>query len=190
MTFFWNGNVSGYFNEQLETYVEIPSDKARRTRCLWHCLGIRVSRLHALHTLLCPAARSVNCVDAPSATLSQLMHTCIHGVVLWAAEAACSPPCCQVHLERAHEARAGMPAGSTRESRRHALALGHAQVPFNEAPDMKAREITEAGKAALQSGRFQMVRVNYANPGAAPACAPQRLRRAGRGSRCRPAPNW
>jgi bisphosphoglycerate-independent phosphoglycerate mutase (AlkP superfamily) len=45
-----------------------------------------------------------------------------------------------------------------------------AQVPFNEAPDMKAREITEAGKAALQSGRFQMVRVNYANPGAAPDC--------------------
>jgi hypothetical protein len=33
VTFFWNGNVSGYFNEQLETYVEIPSDKARRTRC-------------------------------------------------------------------------------------------------------------------------------------------------------------
>ena len=28
MTFFWNGNVSGYFNEELETYVEIPSDKA------------------------------------------------------------------------------------------------------------------------------------------------------------------
>lgn len=27
VTFFWNGNVSGYFNEELETYVEIPSDK-------------------------------------------------------------------------------------------------------------------------------------------------------------------
>ncbi|KAK9842452.1 hypothetical protein WJX81_000771 [Elliptochloris bilobata] len=64
VTFFWNGNVSGYFNEELETYVEIPSDK----------------------------------------------------------------------------------------------------VPFNEAPDMKAREITEAGKEALRSGKFQMVRVNYANP--------------------------
>jgi len=36
VTFFWNGNVSGYFNEQLETYVEIPSDKARRARCLRH----------------------------------------------------------------------------------------------------------------------------------------------------------
>lgn len=36
---------------------------------------------------------------------------------------------------------------------------------FNEKPDMKAREITEAGKEALRSGRFQMVRVNYANPG-------------------------
>lgn len=39
------------------------------------------------------------------------------------------------------------------------------QVPFNEAPDMKAREITEAGKEALRSGRFKMVRVNFANPG-------------------------
>lgn len=26
MTFFWNGNRSGYFNEKLEQYVEIPSD--------------------------------------------------------------------------------------------------------------------------------------------------------------------
>ena len=33
---------------------------------------------------------------------------------------------------------------------------------------MKAREITEAGKEALRSGRFQVVRVNYANPGAPP----------------------
>lgn len=65
MTFFWNGNRSGYFKEELETYVEIPSDA----------------------------------------------------------------------------------------------------VPFNEAPDMKAREITEAGKEALLSGKYQMVRVNFANPG-------------------------
>lgn len=27
VTFFWNGNRSGYFDESLETYVEIPSDK-------------------------------------------------------------------------------------------------------------------------------------------------------------------
>ena len=65
MTFFWNGNRSGYFKEDLETYVEIPSDT----------------------------------------------------------------------------------------------------VPFNEAPEMKAREITEAGKEALLSGKYDMVRVNYANPG-------------------------
>ena len=64
VTFFWNGNRSGYFNEALETYVEIPSDA----------------------------------------------------------------------------------------------------VPFNEAPDMKAREITEAGKEALLSKKFKMVRINYANP--------------------------
>lgn len=64
MTFFWNGNRSGYFDEKLETYVEIPSD------------------------------------------------TC----------------------------------------------------PFNEAPLMKAREITDAGIAALRSGRYNMIRINYANP--------------------------
>jgi 2,3-bisphosphoglycerate-independent phosphoglycerate mutase len=26
VTFFWNGNRSGYFNADLEQYVEIPSD--------------------------------------------------------------------------------------------------------------------------------------------------------------------
>ncbi|CAG9467098.1 unnamed protein product [Pedinophyceae sp. YPF-701] len=64
VTFFWNGNRSGYFDENLETYVEIPSDA---------CL-------------------------------------------------------------------------------------------FNEKPDMKAREICEAAKVALKSGKFDMVRVNFANP--------------------------
>jgi len=64
VTFFWNGNRSGFFDEKLETYVEIPSDN----------------------------------------------------------------------------------------------------IPFNEKPDMKAREITEAGKEALLSGKYRMVRINYANP--------------------------
>lgn len=64
ITFFWNGNRSGYFDEKKETYVEIPSD---------------------------------NC-------------------------------------------------------------------PFNEKPDMKAREITEAGIAAVKSGKYDLVRINYANP--------------------------
>ena len=64
VTFFWNGNRSGYFNEALETYVEIPSDN----------------------------------------------------------------------------------------------------VPFNQAPLMKAREITAAGKEALRSGKYDVVRINYANP--------------------------
>eukprot|EP00308_Calcidiscus_leptoporus_P000574 CAMPEP_0119373428 /NCGR_PEP_ID=MMETSP1334-20130426/25641_1 /TAXON_ID=127549 /ORGANISM="Calcidiscus leptoporus, Strain RCC1130" /LENGTH=552 /DNA_ID=CAMNT_0007391213 /DNA_START=56 /DNA_END=1714 /DNA_ORIENTATION=- len=64
VTFFWNGNRSGYFNEELETYVEIPSD---------------------------------NCL-------------------------------------------------------------------FNEKPEMKAREITDASIAALKSGRYDLLRVNYANP--------------------------
>jgi len=64
VTFFWNGNRSGFFDEDLETFVEIPSD---------------------------------NC-------------------------------------------------------------------PFNELPDMKAAEITAAGHEALRSGKFGMVRINYANP--------------------------
>eukprot|EP00798_Chlamydomonas_sp_ICE-L_P003889 gene3889-13955_t len=64
VTFFWNGNRSGYFNADLETYVEIPSDK----------------------------------------------------------------------------------------------------IMFNEKPEMKALEISEASKEALKSGKFKMVRVNFANP--------------------------
>jgi bisphosphoglycerate-independent phosphoglycerate mutase (AlkP superfamily) len=64
VTFFWNGNRSGYFDERLEEYVEVPSDK------------------------------------------------CI----------------------------------------------------FNEKPLMKAREITDAALAALRSGRFDVLRINYANP--------------------------
>lgn len=35
---------------------------------------------------------------------------------------------------------------------------------FNEKPDMKAREITDVGKEALASGKYDMVRLNYANP--------------------------
>lgn len=29
VTFFWNGNRSGYFNKELETYIEIPSDNVQ-----------------------------------------------------------------------------------------------------------------------------------------------------------------
>ena len=36
VTFFWNGNRSGYFDESLETYLEIPSDKV--THSLTHSL--------------------------------------------------------------------------------------------------------------------------------------------------------
>lgn len=64
VTFFWNGNRSGYFDEKLETYLEIPSDK----------------------------------------------------------------------------------------------------IEFNQKPLMKAEEITAAGLEALRSGRFDVVRINFANP--------------------------
>ena len=45
---------------------------------------------------------------------------------------------------------------------------------FNEKPYMKAKEITAAGKEALTSGKFQMVRVNYANPGESSLLAKRR----------------
>jgi 2,3-bisphosphoglycerate-independent phosphoglycerate mutase len=44
------------------------------------------------------------------------------------------------------------------------LEIPSDNCPFNEKPDMKAREITEAGIAALRSGKYQMVRLNFANP--------------------------
>ena len=34
--------------------------------------------------------------------------------------------------------------------------------PFNEAPEMKARQICEAGKEALRSGKFDQIRINFA----------------------------
>ncbi|KAF5953410.1 hypothetical protein HYC85_006266 [Camellia sinensis] len=33
VTFFWNGNRSGYFNEEMEEYVEIPSDSRNPIQC-------------------------------------------------------------------------------------------------------------------------------------------------------------
>eukprot|EP01065_Artemidia_motanka_P043363 TRINITY_DN5_c0_g2_i1.p1 TRINITY_DN5_c0_g2~~TRINITY_DN5_c0_g2_i1.p1 ORF type:complete len:600 (+),score=233.39 TRINITY_DN5_c0_g2_i1:62-1801(+) len=38
------------------------------------------------------------------------------------------------------------------------------KVPFDQKPLMKAREVTDVAKAAIRSGRFDMIRVNYANP--------------------------
>lgn len=37
-------------------------------------------------------------------------------------------------------------------------------IPFDQKPDMKAREITAASLEALRSGKYDMHRVNYANP--------------------------
>lgn len=39
----------------------------------------------------------------------------------------------------------------------HFLQIPSDKVPFNEKPDMKAYEITEAGKEAMRSGKYQMV---------------------------------
>jgi bisphosphoglycerate-independent phosphoglycerate mutase (AlkP superfamily) len=88
VTFFWNGNRSGYFSDKLETYLEVRS------------------AVHALHAL--------------------------------ASAGAC--------MSRAR------------------MQIESDKVVFNEKPEMKAREITDAGIEALKSGKFDMVRVNYANP--------------------------
>ncbi len=37
-------------------------------------------------------------------------------------------------------------------------------IEFNHAPAMKAVEITAASKEALLSGKYKVVRVNFANP--------------------------
>eukprot|EP01059_Diplonema_ambulator_P007989 TRINITY_DN1750_c0_g1_i1.p1 TRINITY_DN1750_c0_g1~~TRINITY_DN1750_c0_g1_i1.p1 ORF type:complete len:603 (+),score=249.25 TRINITY_DN1750_c0_g1_i1:38-1846(+) len=38
------------------------------------------------------------------------------------------------------------------------------KVVFDEKPDMKAREVTAIAMEAVKSGRYDMIRVNYANP--------------------------
>lgn len=47
---------------------------------------------------------------------------------------------------------------------RTALQIPSDKIEFNKAPDMKAREITAAGIEALKSGKYKVVRINYANP--------------------------
>ena len=38
------------------------------------------------------------------------------------------------------------------------------KIQFNQKPEMKASEITAVGIEALKSGKYKMVRINYANP--------------------------
>ncbi|KAG2502044.1 hypothetical protein HYH03_000538 [Edaphochlamys debaryana] len=44
------------------------------------------------------------------------------------------------------------------------LEIPSDKIEFNHAPDMKAREITAASKEAILSGKYKVVRVNFANP--------------------------
>ena len=44
------------------------------------------------------------------------------------------------------------------------LQIPSDKVVFNEKPEMKAREICDAAKEAIHSGKFDMIRVNFANP--------------------------
>jgi hypothetical protein len=38
------------------------------------------------------------------------------------------------------------------------------KIEFSKAPDMKALEITAASKEAILSGKYKVIRVNFANP--------------------------
>lgn len=44
------------------------------------------------------------------------------------------------------------------------LEIPSDKIEFNQAPAMKAREITDASIEALKSGKYQMLRINFANP--------------------------
>lgn len=129
VTFFWNGNRSGYFDSKMETYLEVrgwtggggDTRAGGRTR---HC-----SR---------PTPRPPACGGRA-----------LHGVL-----AVTHNP---VHRSSLHGAPTGphLRPGSRPFS---SLQIPSDKVPFNELPDMKAFEITEAGKEALRSGKYQMVR--------------------------------
>jgi hypothetical protein len=123
VTFFWNGNRSGYFDSKLETYLEVGVFCGRgggdgvSIGAVW-CSGDCVCRQsHTTHSSsMCSICRAARLAVTD-------LFVCV------------SPP-------------AGCLCGQ----------IPSDKVPFNQLPDMKAYEITEAGKEALRSGKYKMVR--------------------------------
>jgi len=105
VTFFWNGNRSGYFDSSKETYLEIPSDNVSGG-CGGGGVAVVVYRLKTMRE-----------------TLS----------VQWDSSNAGSP---------SHARSTPTPNPNPQPQ--------PPQVPFNQAPDMKALEIMEAGREALR----------------------------------------
>jgi hypothetical protein len=75
------------------------------------------------------------------------------------------PPCVQILKEKETPEQGNRFSKETPEQGNPILPVPQIPsdtVPFNEAPAMKAREICEAGKEALRSGKFDQVRINFA----------------------------
>lgn len=134
VTFFWNGNRSGYFDSNLETYLEVGAAAAALllgTAC-WCSLCRSVGQLHARQS--CKFWRCL---------LEQLAGRWSYSIEFnaWAVHSfdlqLIGIVCVLLPLLLAQ--------------------IPSDKVPFNQAPDMKAYEITEAGKEALRSGKYKMV---------------------------------
>jgi 2,3-bisphosphoglycerate-independent phosphoglycerate mutase len=77
VTFFWNGNRSGYFDEKLETYVEIPSDNVPfNTTPAMKAPEITAAGIEALRSKRYDV-RSSRCVVASSHVML-LTRCCLH----------------------------------------------------------------------------------------------------------------
>ncbi|MGL5253869.1 MAG: 2,3-bisphosphoglycerate-independent phosphoglycerate mutase [Brevinema sp.] len=57
----------------------------------------------------------------------------------------------------------GNKSGYLNESMEKYVEIKSDNIPFNQAPKMKAKEITEEAVKAIESGEFQHIRINYPN---------------------------
>lgn len=70
VTYFWNGNRSGYFDEKLETYIEVPSDRVEFSERPWmKCAEVTDAVIEALE------ARHYDCVRINYANGDMVGHT-------------------------------------------------------------------------------------------------------------------
>ena len=141
VTFFWNGNRSGYFDEKLETYVEVRAWGCRVGAGGWmgSVRGELGGRGRCLAPFCLPACGNV-AFEHPLMLLSVLMPLYCTDCCLYRLCIAAPVP----HHPRTKHPHPGL--------YRTASQIPSDTVPFNEIPEMKAREICEAGKEALRSG--------------------------------------
>jgi 2,3-bisphosphoglycerate-independent phosphoglycerate mutase len=96
-------------------------------------------------------------VDAPSITKTSGDYLCKNGIKTW----ACSETQKFGHVTFFWN---GNRSGYIDENLEEYACIDSDKVVFDEKPLMKAREITDQAIAAIKSGKFDMIRVNYANP--------------------------